>query len=120
MNGETLSLSAFSAMFPDEEAARQWFERARWPNGPECPHCGKVGHAWWVRTVRRWSCGGCTKQLQWDDLDRRGRLVASAEALLGSSGASGRAFFEETDRNAVRLEAGAVDHKVVGQSTLGG
>jgi hypothetical protein len=23
--------------FHDEEAARQWFEAARWPNGPICP-----------------------------------------------------------------------------------
>ena len=62
MNAEALSLSAFNTMFPDEEAARRWFERARWPDGPECPHCGEVGHAWWIGTVRRWSCGGCTKQ----------------------------------------------------------
>ena len=42
MNAEALSLSAFNTMFPDEEAARRWFERARWPDGPVCPHCGEV------------------------------------------------------------------------------
>jgi transposase-like protein len=26
--------------FHDEEAARLWFEAARWPNGPICPKCG--------------------------------------------------------------------------------
>jgi len=26
--------------FHDEIAARVWFERQRWPNGPVCPHCG--------------------------------------------------------------------------------
>lgn len=26
--------------FHDEEAARTWFEAARWPNGPVCPSCG--------------------------------------------------------------------------------
>jgi len=28
-----------AAHFHDEEAARAWFEAARWPNGPVCPHC---------------------------------------------------------------------------------
>jgi len=26
--------------FHDEEAARKWFEAARWPQGPVCPKCG--------------------------------------------------------------------------------
>lgn len=26
--------------FSNETAARQWFEAARWPQGPVCPHCG--------------------------------------------------------------------------------
>jgi hypothetical protein len=30
--------------FHDEEAARQWFETARWPNGPVCPKCGSTKH----------------------------------------------------------------------------
>ena len=25
--------------FSDKAAARAWFEAARWPNGPVCPHC---------------------------------------------------------------------------------
>ena len=29
-----------AAHFHDEEAARVWFEAARWPNGPICPKCG--------------------------------------------------------------------------------
>jgi transposase-like protein len=29
-------------MFNDETAARAYFERIRWPNGPFCPHCGAV------------------------------------------------------------------------------
>jgi transposase-like protein len=28
------------AGFHDEDAARQWFEAARWPDGVTCPHCG--------------------------------------------------------------------------------
>ena len=28
--------------FHDEEAARAWFEAARWPDGPVCPSCGSL------------------------------------------------------------------------------
>src|SRR5665213_2998449 len=30
--------------FHDEAAAREWFEAARWPNGPVCPRCGSKDH----------------------------------------------------------------------------
>ncbi len=30
--------------FHDEEAARHWFEKARWPSGPVCPHCKSPKH----------------------------------------------------------------------------
>lgn len=56
-----MSLRAFDAQFPDEEAARAWFERARWPDGPECYYCGLVGKAWWIATKRFWCCAGCRK-----------------------------------------------------------
>src|ERR1700722_15208016 len=29
-------------IFTDEETARKHFEAIRWPDGPECPHCGTV------------------------------------------------------------------------------
>jgi transposase-like protein len=56
-----MSLRAFGAMFPDEDAARAWFERARWPDGPECYHCGLAEKAWWIGTKRVWCCSGCRK-----------------------------------------------------------
>ena len=34
-----VSLIQLTQLFPDEEAARQWFEKQRWPDGPRCPHC---------------------------------------------------------------------------------
>ena len=34
MNEAALTLRAFNALFPDEDAARAWFEGARWPDGP--------------------------------------------------------------------------------------
>jgi transposase-like protein len=31
-------------IFHDEAAAREWFEAARWPEGPICPKCGSAKH----------------------------------------------------------------------------
>ena len=33
-----------AAHFHDETAAREWFEAARWPQGPVCPKCGGLKH----------------------------------------------------------------------------
>ena len=35
-----LSLIELMDLFPDDDAARAWFEAVRWPNGPVCPYCG--------------------------------------------------------------------------------
>jgi transposase-like protein len=32
-------------IFTDADKAREHLERTRWPNGPECPHCGVVNEA---------------------------------------------------------------------------
>src|SRR6202049_574486 len=41
--------------FHDEEAARAWFEAARWPHGPVCPHCkGKKHYA--TKKAGRYRC----------------------------------------------------------------
>ena len=37
---EGISLFELTEMFPDEVAARQWFEARKWPNGRTCPRCG--------------------------------------------------------------------------------
>lgn len=39
---ETLSTFEFFAKFPDEEAARKFFEGKRWSDEPVCGHCGSV------------------------------------------------------------------------------
>src|SRR3984893_1250093 len=35
-----LTLIQISQRFSTEEAARDYFEKLRWPDGPGCPHCG--------------------------------------------------------------------------------
>ena len=57
-----MSLRVFNVLFPDEAAARLWFERARWPNGPECYHCGVVGNAAYMPRTKFWHCKACKKQ----------------------------------------------------------
>jgi hypothetical protein len=32
--------------FQSHEAAREWFEAQRWPDGPVCPHCGSVDRSY--------------------------------------------------------------------------
>ncbi|MGS4948270.1 IS1595 family transposase [Meridianimarinicoccus sp. RP-17] len=41
-NPETLSTFEFFQKFPNEEAARKFFEARRWGNEPVCGHCGSV------------------------------------------------------------------------------
>jgi transposase-like protein len=37
---ENLTLDQIMAHFGTDEAAREYLEAIRWPNGPVCPHCG--------------------------------------------------------------------------------
>lgn len=37
-----ISLIELSDLFPDEQAAQEWFEGQRWPDGAHCPHCGSA------------------------------------------------------------------------------
>ena len=39
---EGISLIELTDMFPDDEAARVWFESHVWPNGRHCPRCGST------------------------------------------------------------------------------
>jgi transposase-like protein len=40
-----MTVNLTDPIFNDEAAAREHFEAIRWPDGPECPHCGVVGEA---------------------------------------------------------------------------
>jgi transposase-like protein len=45
-----------AAHFHDEDAARAWFEAARWPDGPVCPNCGSLKH-YATKKPGRYRCG---------------------------------------------------------------
>lgn len=71
----TLNLSTIAKQFSDETAAWEYLEQLRWPNGPVCPHCGSIDHAYYLApkdgqratrtgkvTYRRlWKCADCRK-----------------------------------------------------------
>jgi transposase-like protein len=44
------------AHFHDEDAARVWFEKARWPHGPICPRCKSAKH-YATKKPGRYRCG---------------------------------------------------------------
>lgn len=66
-----MNLSEIAKHFSDDESARKFLEKMRWPNGVVCPHCGAMGEAFELHAtpsgkthVRNgvWKCGGCRKQ----------------------------------------------------------
>jgi transposase-like protein len=70
-NGE-INLINLAQHFSDEDKAREYVEKLRWPDGPVCPHCGVVNNAYRLTPkaskkdthVRNgvWKCGGCREQ----------------------------------------------------------
>lgn len=63
---EDINLADLAAHFSDPEAAAEFLEGIRWPNGPICPHCGSERPAYRLKssaTKRRlWKCAACRKQ----------------------------------------------------------
>ena len=59
---EGLSLIQVMNMFPDEDTARKWFEKGRWPDGPHGPRCGTTNVQCNIKhktmTHRCRECGG--------------------------------------------------------------
>jgi transposase-like protein len=50
-------MSRFSAEhFTNDDAARAYLETLRWPDGPICPHCGSVNHAYAIKPAGTYRC----------------------------------------------------------------
>jgi transposase-like protein len=75
MANDELNLIALAQHFSDDDKAREFVEKLRWPDGPVCPHCGEVNNAYKLepkpakenskgKHVRKgvWKCGGCREQ----------------------------------------------------------
>ena len=63
-----LTLMEMMRRYSTEDAARDYFEELRWPNGPVCPHCGNADEARiykvtpnTAKKIRRglWKCAEC-------------------------------------------------------------
>src|SRR5438132_2379463 len=64
---EGLTLEKIMKRFGTDEAAREYLESIRWPNGPVCPHCGESERKAYRLNVkgtkrRLWKCAACRKQ----------------------------------------------------------
>jgi transposase-like protein len=45
-----------SPVFSDDQKARRYLERLRWPKGPLCPRCGAVDHAYEIKPAGVYRC----------------------------------------------------------------
>jgi transposase-like protein len=64
-----LNLIELAQHFSNEDAAREFIEKLRWPEGPVCPHCGEIDNAYKLEPkpgskTRKglWKCAGCREQ----------------------------------------------------------
>jgi transposase-like protein len=72
MEAYELNLVELAQHFSDEDKARTFLEKQRWPEGPICPHCGELDNAYRLEPkaskkdqhVRKgvWKCAGCREQ----------------------------------------------------------
>jgi transposase-like protein len=42
--------------FTNDDAARAYLESLRWPEGPICPHCGTINHAYAIKPAGTYRC----------------------------------------------------------------
>lgn len=66
-----MNLVDLAQHFTDEDKAREFLEKQRWPEGPICPHCGLLGKAYKLTPTKKgkthvrkglWKCAGCRKE----------------------------------------------------------
>ena len=63
--GADLGFDVYDPRFQDSFAAVDYLESLRWPNGPECPHCGESEREPYrlkSNTRKLWKCAACRKQ----------------------------------------------------------
>ena len=66
-----MNLIDLAQHFSEDDKAREFLEKQRWPDGPVCPHCGLVGEAYRLKPtangkthVRKgvWKCANCRRE----------------------------------------------------------
>ena len=51
-----MSNALTAPQFQNHEAAREWLENLRWPEGPICSHCGTINHAYKTKKPGWYRC----------------------------------------------------------------
>ena len=58
-----LTLLDIMNMFGDEQTAKEWITKQRWPNGAQCPHCGSKNVQCWIKhPSQTHRCRDCPKK----------------------------------------------------------
>ena len=73
-----ISLLELGDKFPDEEAARKWFEKQVWPTGRCCGHCGSVRTSETSHKTMPYWCSDCRKYFS----VRTGTALAASKVSL--------------------------------------
>lgn len=66
--------------FHDDDAARIYFEKIRWPDGRVCPHCGSIGSEYVTKRAGRYRCGA--KECRKDFSTTTGTAMESSKVGL--------------------------------------
>ena len=66
--------------FHDDDAARVYFEKIRWPEGRVCPHCGVIGGDYPTKREGRYRCG--QKECRKDFTVTTGTVMESSHIKL--------------------------------------
>ena len=59
---DSIAITRILDMFPNDEAARGWFEQNIWPDGPVCPHCSSVRCGRTIQSKMPYRCRSCHKR----------------------------------------------------------
>ena len=104
--------------FHDENAARQWFEAARWPNGPICPKCGATKH-YATKKLGRYRCGAPTCRKDFTVHDRHGDGAQPRQAhSVGRRVPSGRLPARKASRRTSYIASSAASTTPLGSCII--
>jgi len=69
---ETFNIATLAKHFTNEASAWELVEKMRWANGPVCPHCGVINHAYLLKSSptstgkeshrKTWKCADCRRK----------------------------------------------------------
>lgn len=87
------TMNLLAPEFQDEDAARAYLERLRWPDGPVCPHCGSMKtykitpnvHSRTSLPPQRMKMGYFKSKRRFQNAERAAQMRRLSEAIHGHS-----------------------------------